>query len=470
MSFDSTSIPSAARGEAKPVAIGLSWLERAALFVGITEIPLQIDKYFFFHEEESLIGAVAGLNVSITTFAILFLYGIWFADASLQRRRTILRPLFGIPMLFYLAIVLLSTVSAPLPIFSMFDFVLLTQSYLLFFYIANRVQTHRDLLFCLLSLAAILFVQGVLMFGVAATGLSDEELRVGPLVFNVQDGNRHAGTMYSPVLAGSTLALIWLPVAASLLFIRGKWSWRLAMAATMVGLIAILMTQTRGAILTTFVGSIIIGIGMLRRGWLPKWTMVFAVVLLMISIYPMVVVYQNRIQHGDGESASSRKHLSMIALELIAQRPIMGHGAGNCHYVGKVISDQADYRGEWYYTIHSKYLVVWVETGLVGLLAFLWILGNGMRQGFAAWRTRDPAIGALGLALVAALAGHMLHMSVDIFNSRPQVQMLWAILGIVAAVYKLSNQDAFAIAVAPRQSRKQDPNWASAAPFEGGVA
>ena len=465
MSVDSTSFPSARVG-AEPGAIGLSWLERAALFAGIVEIPLQIDKYFFFHEEESLVGAVAGLNVSITTFALLFLYGVWITDASLRQRRTMLRPIFGIPMLFYLAVVLLSAISAPLPIFSMFDLALLIQSYLLFYFIANRVQTRQDVLFCVLSLAAILFMQGVLMFGVAATGLSDEEYQVGPLVFNVQDGNRQAGTMYSPVLAGSTLALIWLPVAASLLFIRDKWLWRLATLATIVGLVAILMTQTRGAILTTFVGSTIIGVGMLRRGWLPTWTVGFALVLAVVCAYPMFVVYQKRIQHGDGESASSRKHLSMIAAELIAQRPIMGHGAGNCHYVGKVIADQADYRGEWYYTIHSKYLVVWVETGLVGLLAFLAILGNGVRQGLAAWRARDPAYGILGLALIAALAGHMLHMGVDIFNSRPQVQMLWAVLGFVAAVYKLSNKGSFAIAVAPRQRRVR---WAPAAQLDGGA-
>ncbi len=32
-------------------------------------------------------------------------------------------------------------------------------------------------------------------------------------------------------------------------------------------------------------------------------------------------------------------------------------------------------------------------------------------------------------------------MAVDIFNSRTQVQMLWCVLGLTAAVYKLSQAE-----------------------------
>jgi len=152
-------------------------------------------------------------------------------------------------------------------------------------------------------------------------------------------------------------------------------------------------------------------------------------------------------------------------------RPILGHGAGNSHLAGMSIGNEADYRGQWYYTVHSKYLVVWIETGIIGLLAFLAILGTGLRQGIATWRTRDPAFSALGLALAAVLAGHMLHMAVDIFNSRTQVQMLWCILGLVAAVYKLSHQEAFqpASVLRRRPVRLAAPGTATASPFDGGL-
>lgn len=422
-------------------AIGLSRLEQAVLFVGIVEISLQIDKYFFLHERDAMLGAVGGLNVSITTISLAILYGLWLADASLRRCRTILPMAFGLPMLVYLAINFSSAIFATSPMLSLFDFALLVQAYLLFFYVANRVQTSLDVLFVLLTFAVMLCLQASLMFYASAVGIEDEQVAFGPLVLTVWEGHRHAGTMHAPVVAGSTLALLWFPVATSLLLIRDRWYWRFALLATTAGLLAILMTQTRGAILTTALGSVLIASGLLWRSWLPRWTVAVAMLVGAASVFPIFRVYENRIQYGDDGSASSRKDLALIAFEMISERPFMGYGAGNGHLVGQKFADQSHYRARWYYTTHNKYLLVWAETGLVGLLAFLAILGTGCRCSLAVWRMKDSALSALGLAMVAALAGHSLHMGADIFNSRAQVQLLWCLLGLAAAVYKLSQQE-----------------------------
>ena len=125
---------------------------------------------------------------------------------------------------------------------------------------------------------------------------------------------------------------------------------------------------------------------------------------------------------------------------MIEDRPLFGYGAGNCHIAGQKYADQGKWRAEWYYTIHSKYLLVWIETGVLGLVTFLAVLGTGLYQGMRAWRLKDPFLAPLGLALSAALAGHGLHLAVDVFNSRTQVQMLWVILGLLAAVRILAEE------------------------------
>jgi O-antigen ligase len=413
------------------------------LGVGIFEIPLQFDTYFGHLEEDVSLGALGGLNISITTLALIALYGLWIADASLHRRRSVLRPLFGIPMLLYLAINLLSVAVAAVPILSFFDLALLVQSYALFFYIANRVQTREDLLFCVLVFAAALLTQGLAMLFAMALRLDDESIAFGPLLLAVDAGQRHVGTMNSPNLAGSTLSMLWFPVATSLLVVRDKWTWRLILACTIAGLLAILMTQSRGAILTIYVGSVIIAVGLVSRGWLPKWTIAVAMLITVTSIFPLIALYDNRIKEGDGDSAASRGNLSLIAMDAISERPLLGYGAGNCHLATQKFASQSFYRGEWFYTTHNKYLLVWVETGIVGLIAFALVLGNGFGQALNVWRKRDPALSALALAFVAALAGQMLHMAVDIFNSRAQVQILWCTLGLVAAIYQISNQESF---------------------------
>ena len=391
-----------------------------------------------YHEADAALGSVGGFNVSLTTFALIFLYAVWLLDSSLKHSRLLLAPLIGIPMVLYLATVLLSYLSASTTMLTLFDFWILLQAYLLFFFVANRVQTHSDVLFMVFTLGAVLLMQAGIIFFASAIGMDSEERSFGPLLVTVDEGRRHGGTMHSPVLAGSTMALIWLPVASALMYVRDKKAWNFLAVATAAGLLAILLTQTRGALLTSAIGSLIIGGGMLARGWLPRWTLPMAMILAVMSVYPMFLIYKKRFEQGDGESAIARKHLSLIALEVISQRPILGHGSGNCHIAAQEIANQGEYRAKWYYTIHSKYLLVWIETGLLGLLAFLSVIGAGCRYGIATWRSRDPALSALGLALFAALAGHAVHMSVDVFNSRTQVQMLWCVLGLAAAVYKLS--------------------------------
>lgn len=184
----------------------------------------------------------------------------------------------------------------------------------------------------------------------------------------------------------------------------------------------------------------ILGGGMWLRGWLPRWAVGVAVTLTLAGAVPLARVYEKRVAGDDDGSAASRKHLAAIAWEMICDRPLFGFGAGNCHLAGEPYADQGKYRSEWYYTIHCKYLLVWIETGIVGLATFLVMMVNGIRHGLLAWRAGGPAWAPLGLALAAAVFGHMLHMAVDIFNSRTQVQMLWAVLGITAAVYRLSHE------------------------------
>lgn len=430
-----------------PFAMGLSWIEKAVLFGGIVEIPLQIDKYYMLQEEDSLLGSIGGLNLSVTTLALIVLYAIWFADLCLHRRTTNDKLTFGIPMLIYLAINLLSFLVASKPILSFFDFAIIAQAYLLFFYIANRIETYSDVLFLLVTFALTILAECSTFFYAAAVGLLDDAIFIGPIKIAVDSTGRHCGTLHSPNLAGCTLALIWIPIAASLLFVRDKLSWRMILAATIAGFLAILMTQSRGAILSFVIGAAIIGAGMLSRNWLPSWTVLVAVLLAILSIYPLLQLYEKRIQHGDGESAASRKHLSLIAFEMIAERPLTGYGSGNCHLAGERFATQPQYRAEWYYTIHCKYLLVWVETGIFGLLAFLCVLGNGFRQAVAVWLLRTPALSGLGLAIAAALIGHSIHMLVDIFNSRSIVQMLWILLGLSAAIYRMSIQ-------IPRESQR----------------
>ena len=60
-----------------------------------------------------------------------------------------------------------------------------------------------------------------------------------------------------------------------------------------------------------------------------------------------------------------------------------------------------------------------------------------IRRGWQCWKLQDRFLSPLALGFTAAIIGHMIHMYVDLFNGRPQVQLLWLIAGLVDALGRM---------------------------------
>jgi len=433
-SLSHCSYPATTRGR-------LTLVERLLLGVAILEIPLGIDKYFLYQEDHGNLGAVAGFSVSLFSVCLAMLYGLWLWGA-MRRELWPQTTIWGVPQVVYLGAVTLSILSAQVTHLAYCDLFLLSQAYLLFFYLANRLRVVGDVVFVVQCLAVGIALQGSIMIVQKALGpaLYGVTHQFSVLKFIVWADGRTAGTLHSAVLAGSWLAILWLVVLP--LFIaqdRRVWRWLFGCALG-CGLLGMLFTQTRGAVITVGLGSVVLGVAMWLRGWLPSWTIRMAAVGALLAMVPAVSMLQNRVLQGDEGSAESRVHLTAIAMETIPRSPIFGHGAGNCHVACLPAANSGRFRSEWYFTIHCKYLIVWIETGLIGLVAFCGVLCNGIRYGVVAWWRRHPLLSPLGLGCAAAITGHAVHMFVDIFNSRPQVQTLWLVIGVAAAAARLSNR------------------------------
>jgi O-antigen ligase len=125
--------------------------------------------------------------------------------------------------------------------------------------------------------------------------------------------------------------------------------------------------------------------------------------------------------------------LIKLTSQILERDPFLGVGINN---VGLVMHDSAslDFARDWIYTVHNKYLLVWAEAGFGALLAFLWFLLSAIRRGVRFWIAGDGGLAPLALGLAAAIVGEMVHMTVEIFQSRPQVQLLWLIAALLAAM------------------------------------
>jgi O-antigen ligase len=147
-----------------------------------------------------------------------------------------------------------------------------------------------------------------------------------------------------------------------------------------------------------------------------------------------------RLTADDNGSALSRVPLMRLADHIIADNPILGVGANNFaavmrHYEGP------EFRHAWLYTVHNQFLLVWSETGLIGLLAYVWIFGNIIRRGWRLWKGRDALFAPLGLGVVAAVCGLLSHMLVEDFSSRPIIQFVWILAALIVAAELIQSRE-----------------------------
>lgn len=128
--------------------------------------------------------------------------------------------------------------------------------------------------------------------------------------------------------------------------------------------------------------------------------------------------------------AQDRIHWTLDALRLVARRPVLGAGGGGWNALYGTVQTYAYFSTE----VHNHYAQVWVETGTLGLFAFLAVWA-GLARSY--WRARQvargPAGALLGATFVAAL-GLGAHAVLDFNLSLPAVAAtLWALFGLVAA-------------------------------------
>lgn len=136
---------------------------------------------------------------------------------------------------------------------------------------------------------------------------------------------------------------------------------------------------------------------------------------------------------SDIHTASARKSLNQIALQMISENPLLGVGANNfASEIDKFTPPEL--KGRFLYLVHNQYLLVWSETGFGGLLAFLWFLLSTIRRGWQSWKIHDDLLSPLALAFLLAIIGSMEHMYFDIFHSRVTMELLCLFAALITSM------------------------------------
>jgi len=192
---------------------------------------------------------------------------------------------------------------------------------------------------------------------------------------------------------------------------------------------------SRGGWIATALSVTIVCIALRRRGRLSRMFPLLLIGLLAALSLTFQGSIAARLTDDDLGAAHSRFPLMETAFRIIADNPLVGVGVNN--YTAALPDYASRHQDEFLYTVHNQYLLIWVETGLVGLAAFLWFLIATIRRGGDRWKRRDPLLSPLALGFTAALVGQMVHMQADLFNGRPQLQLLMTVAALIGAMSRI---------------------------------
>jgi O-antigen ligase len=372
--------------------------------------------------------------------ALAGLYVLWFVE-GVARRGRVPAPSFrlALPLAVYVLFVVFSVMTAQdLGLYARGVFLIL-QLFCLFVYLISWVQTREDVLFVVKLLVFGLMLESaiILIAAQSAEGFDLPGFRV--LVDRSTEdigGPRFYGSLGSPINAAAYLEMLLAPAVALLATRLGRSIKMVALLGLGLGSISLIGTLSRASwIASAFSISVacfaFTSGGGRRRLAIP--------LLLLLFVGGVAVMFQStistRLTADDVGSARARVPLMVTALEIIGDHPELGVGANS--YVAALPRYESTFPGEWLYTVHNRYLLVAAETGLGGLIAFLWFLAVTLRRGWLRWRRSDPLLSPLALGFTAALGGQMIHMFVDIFNSRSAIQLLWVVAALIAAMSRI---------------------------------
>jgi putative inorganic carbon (HCO3(-)) transporter len=417
------------------------FVPRILLAVVILDIPFEFGTHLYYRERDAALGALGGLSISATTLALAGLYLSWFIRSQV-RRSSVASPSLNIslPLLLYFGITTLSVAVAQDVSLSLFEVFLLLEACLVYFYVANNVRTRQDVLFVMSLFLIACLLESLVMILLRFTGMPPtiwgipSHVRVDTDV--KESFVRIGGTVGAPNFAAAYLSIS-LASAAGLLFtnLGRAYKW-LAIAVMGFGGVALILTFSRGGWMALALSLTLICLLGWRRSGLSLKTPIAVLLILGMLYLPFHSAISARLFGDDKGSAESRIPLMRLAFRIIEDNPILGVGANNFTVVmdGYLTSD---FRVGWLFAVHNKYLLVLAETGIIGLLAFLGFLLDALRKGWQCWARQDRLLSPLALGIMAGIAGHMVHMTVDVFRGRPTQQLLWLLAGLLAAMHRI---------------------------------
>jgi putative inorganic carbon (HCO3(-)) transporter len=203
--------------------------------------------------------------------------------------------------------------------------------------------------------------------------------------------------------------------------------WCMALAS-----VALLLTQSRGGLLA-FAAMLMVSAYLLAPDRKTRMRRLVLVLVVCVLAAAVAGFFFQRLGEIDDYTAVSRLAIWGGAFTVFARAPIVGAGFGNLRpLMGGLLGLPEGWMGD----AHNLYLELLAESGLVGFIAFAFLIVFALRAARRCMRqSRDEFVRLVGISVFVAVCGVLVHGTVDyLFHTTPQVAALFfLVLGILRA-------------------------------------
>ena len=213
---------------------------------------------------------------------------------------------------------------------------------------------------------------------------------------------------------------------------RVRWA---AAALAALGTICVVLSFSRGGYLA--LGAVVIALALSHRR---RLIIVGAGVVVAAGLMIVPSIRHRVLTELDFTNGSNtlvgRFHLWSVALQMLRDHPIFGAGlSGFATVIGPYWNPT---NADRFTYPHNIVLNSWTETGVLGVVAFAWILVVGFRSGWRGWRSSSAPWRAVHLGVLVALVAVVAHGLVDVPYWKNDLSLeLWALLSLTLAATAL---------------------------------
>jgi O-antigen ligase len=369
-----------------------------------------------------------GFTLRLEDFLLVFIGLSWFARTAVDKTTGLFRktPL-NQPIAAYILASLLATlwgkINGDVLGVAGFFFVLKYFEYMIvFFMVVNYVRTEdqaKRLLFCLFLTCFIVSIYGLIQIPGGGRVSAPFEGEVG-------EPNTFGGYL---VFMGA--------VAVALMDHLKDMRVRLGLAVLLVVLLlSLLYTQSRASYLAVIPAYLVLSLLSQRRFYQ------IAGLIVALALSPIIVprVAKERIAETfTQQETTGQIQLGKVRLDTSASARIIGYKQGLSDWRKSPI---LGYGVTGHHFVDAQYPRILVETGIVGMLAFAWLIYALFRVGLDTWRDQqNNLLRGLSVGLVGGLAGLLVHaIGANTFIIVRIMEPFWFLTGIVIALSQMNDE------------------------------